>query len=1009
MKRILTAIAVLFAACATVFAQGGYQVKGVVVDAIGPVIGASVIEQGTSNGVSTGLDGDFVLTVSNANAMVEITCIGYATQVFPANAVPATITLAEDTHFLDEVVVIGYGTVKKSDMTGSVSTVKPDEVNKGVITSPADLIRGKSAGVVVTSGSGMPGSGATVRIRGGSSINASNDPLYVIDGLPVSNDGISGMSDPLSSINPEDIESFTVLKDASATAIYGSRASNGVIVITTKKGSKTAGHPINVAVDLTTSINTVAKYNKVLDANGIRDLIRDFYGMNSAAEAALGNANTNWQKEIYQAAPSVDANVSLSGRIGENLPYRISGGATMQRGVLKGSEMNRWTLGLNLSPTFFKKHLTVNLNGKATYAYNSYANQGAIGSANHYDPTKPVFDANGKYGYSTWLDKKGNINTMATTNPVALLDPKLYSDNATSTRFLGNAQFDYKIHGFEDLRLNLNLGIDLAKSNGASFLKEDTESSWHNTNLSGGQSDTKYDYTRRNTTLEFYADYSKNLGKHFIDVMAGYSWQHFWSENHSKTIRTVTELSDPKPENQGVTIINDSQGKGELYLVSFFGRVNYSFADRYLITATLRADGTSRFQNHKWGIFPSVALGWNIKNEPFMKNAEKLSTLKLRLSWGETGQQEVGGYYDTFAQFLTVNTPGSYYFSGKDGSYTAPVVALGYSADLKWETTTTYNAGIDLGFWEDRITAALDVYKRDTRDILNYIPVPGLSNLTNYLNTNIGSMTNMGVEFDLNTVLIEKRDMSWTFGINAAYNKNMVTKLTASDEDAAGIETGGISGGTGNNVQLIQVGYPMRSFYLYQQVYDNQGKPINGVYVDRAGAKDADGKPIPDGKITADDKYMTHHADPDVTIGFNTSFSWKNWTAALSGHASIGNWVYNNVASDTEMLADLWTNSFVSNRVVSATESRFSQAQYLSDYYLQDGSFLKLDNFTLGYTFPNIQVDKNRFASLNIFGTVQNIVTITRYTGVDPEVYGGIDNNMYPRPRTYVIGVKFNF
>ncbi len=376
MKRLLTAFAVLCAACMTVFAQGGYQVKGVVVDAIGPVIGASVIEQGTSNGVSTGLDGDFLLTVSSADAIVEITCIGYASQTFAAKDVPASILLAEDTNFLDEVVVIGYGTVKKSDLTGSVSTVKADEINKGVVTTPADLLRGKSAGVVVTAGSGMPGAGATVRIRGGSSINASNDPLYIIDGLPVSNDGISGMSDPLSSINPEDIESFTVLKDASATAIYGSRASNGVIVITTKKGSKTAGVPMNVALDVTTSVNTIAKYNKVLDAAGIRSLIRDFYGLNSAAEAALGNADTNWQKEIYRVAPSVDANLSLSGRIGENLPYRVSVGATSQQGTLKGSEMSRWTLGVSLAPTFFDKHLTVSLNGKGTIAYNSYAQPG---------------------------------------------------------------------------------------------------------------------------------------------------------------------------------------------------------------------------------------------------------------------------------------------------------------------------------------------------------------------------------------------------------------------------------------------------------------------------------------------------------------------------------------------------------------------------------------------------------------------------------------------------------
>ena len=985
MKRILTSIAVLLAACATVFAQGGYQVKGVVVDELGPVVGATVMEQGTSNGTSTGLDGDFTLTVSGPEAVIEISCIGYATQTFAAKSVPATITLGEDTHFLDEVVVIGYGTVKKSDMTGSVSTVKADEVNKGVISTPADLLRGKSAGVVVTSGSGMPGAGATIRIRGGSSINASNDPLIVIDGLPVSNDGISGMSDPLSSINPEDIESFTVLKDASATAIYGSRASNGVIVITTKKGSASATSKVpNIAFDFTASLNTIAKYNDLLDANGIRSLIQEFYGPNSAAEAALGNTNTDWQREIYQMAPTYDGNLSINGKAGF-LPYRVSGGYMSQTGTLKGSKMNRGTVSVNLSPSFFDKHLTVNLNGKGTYAKNWYANQGAIGAANHYDPTKPVKDPNGLNGYTTWYDGSGNINTMATLNPVALLESR--TDMADAYRFIGNSQFDYKIHGLEDLRLNLNLGIDWAKSKGVTENAEGSEASYHSTTESGMGSHTDYDYTRRNTTLEFYGDYSHTFGKHFVDFMAGYSWQHFWSNNHSKTHRITDNLS-----------MSDSEGKGELYLISFFGRANYSFGERYLITATLRADGTSRFQNNKWGIFPSVALGWNVKNESFLKHVDPISTMKVRLSWGETGQQEVGGYYDTFAQFLTINTPGSYYFVNGE-NYSAPIVALGYSANLKWETTTTYNVGLDFGFFKDRLTASVDLYKRDTRDILNYIPVPGLSNLTNYLNTNIGSMTNKGVEVDINGILVETRDMSWSLGVNAAYNKNKVTKLTASDENAAGIETGGISGGTGNNVQLIQVGYPMRTFYLYEQVYDTAGNPINGVYVDRNN----------DGQITADDKYMGHHADADVTFGFNTMFTYKNFTAALSGHAAIGNWVYNNVASDTEMLADLWTNSFVSNRVASAPKSMFSQAQYLSDYYVQDGSFLKLDNLTIGYTFPKLFTAAHRNATLNIFGTIQNLYTFTKYKGIDPEVYGGVDGTMYPRPRTFVLGVKFNF
>jgi iron complex outermembrane receptor protein len=994
MKRILIAVFVLLASLTstTVLAQGGYQVKGVVVDALGPVIGAAVVQQGTTNGTSTGMDGDFVLNVPNGDVLIEISCIGYATQVFKASEVPGTITLSEDTHFLDEVVVIGYGTVKKSDLTGSVSTVKADEINKGVISSPADMLRGKSAGVVVTAGDGMPGSAATVRIRGGSSINASNTPLYVIDGLPVSNDGISGMSDPMASINPEDIESFTVLKDASATAIYGSRASNGVIVITTKKGSKTATALPKVAVDFTTSVNTIAKYNSLLDADGIVKIIRDFYGANSAAEQHLGiNGklySTDWQKEIYQVAPTYDGNISLNGRAGF-LPYRVSGGFMSQSGTLKGSKMNRGTLSLNLSPTFFDRHLTVNVNGKGTYAKNWYANQGAIGAANHYDPTKPVHSNEPGYslnGYTTWYDASGNINTMATMNPVALLNDRI--DTADAYRFIGNTQFDYKVHGFEDLRLNLNLGLDWAKSKGLTEVAKGSEASYHNTNQSGGGSHTDYDYSRMNTTLEFYADYNKTFAeKHNVDLMAGYSWQRFYNENNSKTFRISDKSS-----------LGESVGKGELFLISFFGRANYAFDDKYLLTATLRADGTSRFQNHKWGIFPSVAFGWNILKESFMPDSDKLSTLKLRLSWGETGQQEVGGYYDTFAQFLTTQL-GSYYFT-TPGGYTNPIAALGYSADLRWETTTTYNVGMDFGFWNDRLTAAVDVYKRDTRDILNYIPVPALSNLTNYLNTNIGSMTNQGVEVDLNAILVETRDASWSVGFNAAYNKNKITKLTVSDDDATGVETGGISGGTGNNVQMFQVGYPMRTFNLYQQVYDTAGNPVNGVYVDRNN----------DGQINADDKYLGHHADPDWTFGFNTSFSWKNWTAALSGHASLGNWVYNNVASDTEMLADLWTNQFISNRVSGATKSMFSQAQYLSDYYLQDGSYLKLDNFTLGYTFPKLfNVTADRPFSLNIFGTVQNICCLTRYTGIDPEIYGGIDGTVYPRPRTFVAGVKLNF
>ena len=993
MKRILTAVAVLLGVCATALAQGGYQVRGVVVDSMGPVIGATVMQVGTTNGTSTGLDGDFTLNVPNASVQIEISCMGYASQVFTAGNVPAVITLLEDTEFLEDVVVIGYGTVKKSDLTGSVATVKADEINKGVITTPADLLRGKSAGVVVTSGSGMPGSGATVRIRGGASLNASNDPLYIIDGLPVSNDGISGMSDPLSSINPEDIESFTVLKDASATAIYGSRASNGVIVITTKKGARNATGMPHIAVDLTSSVNTIAKYQDVLTGDEMRSLIAQRVAdgkIAPAALAALGTENTDWQRQIYRIAPTVDANVSVNGNMGMGamtLPYRVSLGFTTQNGTLKGSKMDRGTAALSLSPTFFERHLTVNLNGKYTYANNVYANQSAIGEALRYDPTQPIFDdsAAGLNGYRIWRMANGDVNTMATSNPVATLNEK--QDYAGAHRFIGNAQFDYKVHGFEDLRLNLNLGMDWAKSSGITEVAQGSEQSFHSTAQSGSGSHTDYSYGRMDTTLEFYADYNKTVGDSNFDIMAGYSWQHFYNDSASKTYK----LSDP------TYILGDSVGKGEYFLISFFGRANYSFGDRYLVTATIRRDGTSRFQNHKWGLFPSVAFGWNIKNEEFMQGVDVLSTLKARLSWGMTGQQAVGGYYDTFATFYT-NQIGSYYQF--DGTQIIPMTAKGYNADLKWETTTTYNVGFDFGFLNDRLTGNIDLYKRDTKDLLSYVQVAALSNLTNYLNTNIASMTNTGVELELNGVLVETRDMSWTAGFNVAWNHNEITKLNASSKNKEGVRTGGISGGTDNWVQKHDVGHPMSAFYVYQQVYDEAGKPIFGQYVDRNN----------DGVVNESDRYFYHKPTADFTFGFNTNFSYKNWTAALSAHASLGNYVYNNVASNSEMFKDLWVNNFVSNRVRSALDSNFDDAMYISDYYVENGSFLKLDNITVGYTFPKLfSLGADRHASLNVFGTVQNICTLTGYKGIDPEVFGGIDGTVYPRPRTFVVGAKLNF
>ena len=998
MNRIMTLCASLVLSCimgVSVFAQGGYVVKGVVVDNVGPIIGATVIEVGTTNGASTGLDGDYVLNVSSANAVVEVSCIGYATQTFTASQMPGTITLAEDALFLDDVVVIGYGTVKKEDMTGSVSTVKADEINKGMISSPADLLKGKSAGVVVTPGGGAPGSGSTIRIRGGSSLNATNDPLIIIDGLPVSNDGISGMADPLSSINPSDIESFSVLKDASATAIYGSRASNGVIVITTKKGAKTKSLIPQINADFSTSLSHVGKYVDVLSADELRNLVTERVNAgltDASALAALGEANTNWQKEIYQLAQTYDANLSVAGRVDMGnvgvLPYRVSGGFMYQDGVLMTDHMNKGTVSLNLSPSFLDNHLTVNLNGKGVFTENNFANQGAIGAAARMNPTHPVFDdsANGINGYFVHRGADGAPNSRATMNPVAMITQK--TDKSSATRFIGNAQVDYKIHGLEDLRVNVNAGIDYATSGGYWEVPMGSEMSSHDNaqdNGDGGHGD--YTYERIDKTLEMYAAYNKDFnGGHHFDAMAGYSWQSFYnrSTEYSYTLGTGKTLSDKQPA-------------GELFLVSFFGRLNYTYGNRYMVTATLRRDGTSRFINNKWGLFPSVAFGWNISNEEFLKGNPVLTTLKLRASWGQTGQQGVGGYYDTQPTYYK-NDIGSYYMFG--GNVYNPISSLGYNADLKWETTTTYNVGFDFGFLKDRITAGLDVYYRETTDMINWIPVPALSNLTNYLNSNIGNMINTGFELDVNAVAIDTKDWTWSLGANVAYNYNEITKLTASASDKTGINTGGISGGVGNTVQQHQVGYAPSSFYVYQQVYDQDGRPLEGVYVDRSG----------DGKIDEADKYFYHKPAADWSVGFNTTLTYKNWTLAASGHGSFGNWVYNNTASDGEMFGDLWTNNFTSNRLSSSLVSDFNKAQYHSDYYVTNASFFKVDNVTLGYTFPALCKTKDgRALGLNIYATAQNVATITKYAGLDPEVFGGIDNNLYPRPRTYILGIKLNF
>ena len=973
--RMLSLLLGLFLS-ASAFAQ--IEVKGHVKDATGePIIGATVRVDGTQTATISDFDGNFALT-ANQGANISVSYVGFVTATVKA-APNLVITLKEDQTVLQDVVVIGYGTVRKSDATGSVMTVEADQLNKGLATSPADLLQGKTPGVQIMTNSGAPGAGSTIRIRGGSSLSASNDPLIVIDGLPISSTEISG-GDVLNTINPNDIESFSILKDASATAIYGSRASNGVIIITTKKGK--AGAKPHVNIDMTGSFKTIAKKVDVLGADSFKDFFVANYSGNADAMAALGNAKTDWQDKIYRTAWTEEINASVTGGYVKGsdfkMPYRVSAGFLNNDGILKTTNMNRGTFGVNLTPTLLDDRLTINLNGKGVFTHNSFADEGAIGSAIQYNPLKPVYNEDGNYHY--WMNS-GLPNSMATLNPVAQLEQQ--NKDSYVRRFVGNAQFDYKFKFLPGLRANLNLGLDYSTTTGWDITDYKSEISYHNKVQNGTGEWKKYTQMRRDQTLEFYLAYARELKelRSRFDILGGYSWQHFYNK------KTERKLSNDG--NNLEYAVKEPIFMTESYLVSFYGRLNWTLMDRYLLTATLRNDGTSRFQNNKWGLFPSVALAWRINEEAFLKDVDWLSNLKLRLGYGITGQQNINqGDYPSIPTYHT-NQGGSYYWFGN--SAIVPITPKGYAAQIKWEETTTYNVGLDFGFLKNRINGSVDVYKRKTNDLLNEVPVAAGTNLTNYLLQNVGDMENKGIEVAVNVVPIEKKNLRWEIGVNFAYNKNEITRLTASDDPSyLGVEVGDINGGVGNHIQIQQVGNPINSFYVFQQVYDEAGKPLEGVYVDRNH----------DGQITDNDRYVYYKPDADVNIGLNTELSYKKWTLSAAFRSSLGNYVYNNVASNTEMKADTWTNNFICNRVTTAPYSDFSQAQYRSDYYVQNASFLKLDKMTLAY---------NVCDWIRVHLTAQNVFTITNYKGVDPEVKDGLDKNMYPRSRNFIVGASFNF
>ena len=1006
------------------FAQTN-AIKGHVKDASGePVMGATITVNGKAVGI-TDMDGNFSVDAAPGTNLT-FTYLGMTPQTVKASK-EMSITLQDDSKSLNEVVVIGYGAVKKSDLTGSVTAIKPDSKNKGVVVNAQDMLTGKVAGVNITSNDGTPGGGAKIRVRGGSSLNASNDPLIVIDGLAMDNDGVKGLSNLLSVVNPQDIESFSVLKDASATAIYGSRGSNGVIIITTKKGRK--GQKPTVSYSGSVTISEKKNTIDVLSADEFRANVERLYGKDSEAYSALGTANTNWQDLIYRTAISHDHNITVSGAA-KSLPDRVSVGYTDQQGIVKTSDFKRATASLNLNPSFFQDHLTLNLNAKGMYARTLYTDGSVVSSAVRMDPTQDPYNFTSEYHKNQLRDKDGNSlldqtlknyggyfqwskkaeygdntwpftydSTTQMPNPLSLLDQS--SQIAHSRSFIGSADIDYKVHGFEDLRLHATLGADISKGRQSqSFATSCTNALYYGSY--GGE-----EILKRNLSLSAYAQYYKDFNKiHHFDIMAGYEWQHFWRSKNNDYVGYYPDT------NNDASLINTERPhtpyseKSESYLVSFFGRANYTLLDRYFLTATVRDDGSSRFKEH-WAWFPSFAFAWKANEEAFLKNADWLSDLKLRLGYGKTGQQagSIGDYEWIPSYAISTGTNGFYPVTGTGELYRPN----NYRPDLKWETTTTYNVGLDWGIMDQRLSGSVDWYYRKTTDLLNYAPLPSMAGYKNQAWQNIGSLKNTGVEAAITWRAIQTKDWFWTMTYNFTYNKNEITDLNGVSENGAPVVNTNIKVGDGSGayLQANQVGYAMNSYYVYQQVYDKNGKPIENCVVDRNG----------DGKINESDKYLYKSPAAPVTMGFSSRLEYKNWDFGFSLRASIGNYVYNNVEQGMSNMntGEWFSNSlkYFSNRLKSTVERNWQTYEItskLSDYYVKNASFLKCDNITLGYSFNNLFKSSGWHGlSGRAYATASNVFTITNYDGLDPEVGDGNDNNLYPRPFSVVVGLSLNF
>ena len=958
-------------------------VKGTVKDGSGqPLMGASVLVKGTSHGTAADFDGNFELKVDKGVTLV-VSSVGYKSREVAAKAGTMNIVLQEDVQQLGDVVVIGYGAVRKKDLTGSVNLVTDKDFNKAPAVNADQLIQGKIAGVQMASTGGAPGEGQVIRIRGNGSLSLTSNPLIVIDGVPMNDGGVGGSRSIFNSINPEDIESMTVLKDASSTAIFGSRAANGVIMITTKKGK--ANQDLKISFNTSIALQDVNDYVDVMNANQFRQTVK---GLNNpAAEALLGNADTNWQKEIYQTAPMSNSTLILSGAY-KTLPYRVSVGHSYADGVLRTDNFKRTNAKISLNPTFFDKSLKLELNANGTYMQNRFADKGAIGAAVEYDPTQSVFGGLAKYGgYHAWVNpNNGSRYDLAPNNPMAML--KFLDDSSKVYRFIGNAKVDYTLPFFKDITASVNVGIDYSKGEGDKITDRRMPTS------TPGFDGAKTTYTNKATNKLFdaYINYMKDIKEtHNIGLMVGHSYQSFEFDNNSTDYSYFTNPGDNK--------IVPNIDKNRNVLMSFFGRANYSYKNRYLFTATLRADASSKLNpDDRWGYFPSVALAWNVSNENFLKDNKTLNELKLRFGYGEVGNVNGLGDYLFLTNYTRSQDGASYQLGDSFYQTYRPGVT---NKNLRWEIGNTLNAGIDFGFLDNLITGTLDVYRKQTKDLIAETTIDPFTNFKNRVNANVGDMENKGIELGLTITPIRniEKNIRWSFNYNISYNENKITKMP--DDQPAG----GISGGTGNRVQLHREGETPYSFFVYQQVYDAQGKPIENAFVDRNG----------NGKIDEGDRYLYKSPFAPVTMGFGTDLNYKNWDLNITTRANIGNYVYNNTQSRLDQFGEITANSgFLRNIKANSNFQRHNDQSWLSDYYLENASFFKLDNITLGYTFPH--TDK---MYIRLYGTVQNVLTITKYSGLDPEALSvdsatnratfGIDNNLYPRPQTYLLGLNVNF